>query len=346
MHIIHPPSPSPAHPHPRPSVCSRAMGFFVVVGAVASVGMAGTAAGQTGPSLMLAPWSDQARLNTAGDVLFIPTETNGPGSPDLDLTRVHVVGRVRPEQTGDRKLTFGYALTHLDLDTADAALPERLTDASLAVGAALGDFHAFDHDWNLNATAGAGFASSNTFDDIHGLYFMGSLFASASLDDRTSLVVGLDYDGNRTVFPDLPLPAIALAVKHSDTVRYTLGFPVSSITWTPDDRWTLQASTTLATFDARASFMLDDRFTLFGEYGGTADAFHVAGDTDNRRLFYTAQHLEAGVVVTLTDSASLTVAGGLAFQQEFERGFDLRDTTTVRELDDAAYLRVGGSVAF
>ncbi len=301
---------------------------------------------QTDLALMTKPWPTASPLDAGGNLLFIPTESDNAASDDVDLSFLRVAGRVRPDREAAHAFTVGYDVTHLDINTDDPLLPDRLHSSAVAAGAKLGAFDAFDQSWEWGGSVGIGHASSNPFGDGNGWYALGSVFAITRLSERESLTLGVDFDGNRAVFPDLPLPAVTYQNRYSDQLTFLVGFPVNQIVWTPDDRWTVQLGAAGIAFSARASYRLDDAVTLFAAYGGDGEGFHVADDDGDRRLFFSAQTVEAGVELGVTETASLVVAGGFAFDQEFERGFDLRDTDTVRELDDAGYVRVGGRLTF
>ncbi len=297
-------------------------------------------------SLMTTPWGAQSPIDGGGSILLLPTKIDDAGGTDLDLSILRYAGRFRPDRESDQQLTFAVDQTYLGLDTDDPLLPERLNNTAVAAGMRLGSFDAFDQTWTWGGSVGVGHASSNPFGDGAGWYGLGSVFASTRLSETSSLTLGVDYNGNRAIFPDLPLPAIVYSNRFSEQISFVIGLPLNSITWTPDEFWTVRLAAAGIAFEADVMYQLTDDLQLFGKYGGDGEGFHVADDDSDRRLFYSAQVLEAGVRYAVGDGLSLTVAGGFAFDQEFERGFDLRDTDTVRELDDTAYVRFGGQLSF
>ncbi len=311
--------------------------------------VAGVSQAQTDMSLMLAPWPDASPIDAdIGSISLIATDTTDGSSTGIDLGVLDLAGRFRPgaDVAPDPQLTFGFELNHLDLDTLDPALPERLHNSSLAIGGHFGDFTAFDRPWQWGGTFGVGHASSNPFGDGNGWYALGSAFAITPIDEQSQLTLGMSYDGNSAVFPDLPLPILMYQTQYSDTVALVLGFPMNALIWTPDDKWEIIFSVGGVDVDIHAQYELNETTTLFGSYGGDIEGFHIADDNRNRRLFYSRQNLETGVAFGVAEGASFVVAVGMAFDQEFERGFDLRDTDTVRKLDDASYFRIGGSLSF
>ncbi|MEM8494711.1 MAG: hypothetical protein AAF663_04935 [Planctomycetota bacterium] len=301
---------------------------------------------QTDLALMTTPWRAASPIDGGGSVLFLPTEVDAAGGEDVDLSFIRYAARFRPDLKSDQKLTFAVDQTYLGIETGDALLPERLNNTAVAAGMLLGGFQAFDKPWEWGASIGVGHASSNPFGDGQGWYGLGSVFAQTRLDEASTLMVGVDFNGNRAVFPDLPLPAFVYTTRVNEQLTLALGLPINTLIWTPDDYWRVQLAAAGIAFNATVDLKLDDFVSLFASYGGDGEGFHVADDDSNRRLFYSAQVVEAGIRFGVTETTSLTFAGGFAFDQEFERGFDLRDTDTVRELDDTAYFRIGGRLEF
>jgi hypothetical protein len=68
------------------------------------------------------------------------------------------------------------------------------------------------------------------------------------------------------------------------------------------------------------------------------------GDTDY--MFFEQRRLEAGIDWRTCEAASVVVAAGYAFDQEFSAGWDVRDTDGEIEIDAAPYLRVGVDLRF
>jgi hypothetical protein len=320
---------------------------------------ASPAPAQTGPELILLPWQEEQTAQVVGNASFMDTETDRAGF-DLDLTRLETRGRFRlhpapgrgegqPQAPGGFAPTLGYDYTHLDLNTSDPMLPSRLIDVSVAFGGQLGetDFGLGWGDWRVGYTVGVGYAGDVPFHDGDAWYGLGSVFAVQQIDRDTQWIVALQYDGNRTFLPDVPLPSVTYRARYNDGLAYALGFPFSSLTWTPDERWTVLLRTALfISVTARVEYEADAGLVFFGAFEREVDAFQLDGDDSSRRLIFSQQRLEAGVQVTLCDNATLVAAVGYAFDQEFERGYDTRDTNTVRDLEDDVYFRVGVEFGF
>ena len=55
-------------------------------------------------------------------------------------------------------------------------------------------------------TAGGGFAGDNAFTDGSAFYGLANVTAIHSLGDDRGYMLILDYNGNRSIFPDIPRP--------------------------------------------------------------------------------------------------------------------------------------------
>jgi hypothetical protein len=312
-------------------------------------------AAQTGPELMLKPWGPPAdtteasgrakpQLELAGNARYTREGEVEANNRDFQLTTYSVDGRYRLS-TRRGAPAVGYDLVQLDLDTADPALPERLVDTAVSIGAGLGRWK----DWELAGTIGGGFAGDLPFADDEGWYAKASVIGNKKLDEDRSLQVGLQYDGNRAIFPDIPLPLFSFSERVNDQLRYTLGLPYSTITWSPTDRFTLEASTiTLFDFTVEGRYRVMQGLEAFAGYDSETTGFHLKGDDEHRRLFYEQRSLEAGLRYRpqFAQQARLILAGGYTLDREFSRGFDIRDDNTVREISDEPYVRAGLSLAF
>lgn len=272
---------------------------------------------------------------------------------DLDLSLFEAYVEV-PIAEGALGVEFDY----LDLGDSDGVLPDRLIDAAVAFGTRVGDVSFLERSWAWGVAGGVGHASSEFLDDGDGWYGVAAVAATASVGEAGRLTLGLEYDGNRVVLPDVPIPVVAYSAPVRDTVFVTLGFPINAVTWQPDDRWTLNA--TLIGINGRAAVSYD--LLARGDAGGpsaarlyaavAADtlAAHAEDDDANRRVFYERSTIEAGIRLRPSGASGpgpvLVLAGGYAFNQSFERGFDLRDTDTLLDLDDAPYLRLNLAMSF
>lgn len=304
---------------------------------------------QTGAGLMLVPWQSQDQsAELKAEAFYTPTESN-VGGFDVDLSIYDASGRARLSPDSSYNPTVGFDLVHYEMGSGDAALPDELTDISIAYGGSFGEVALGEAlgNWQMGFIVGVGYAGTTLFEEGEAWYGKADLFAIKPIDRDTRWLIGINYDGNRVFLPDVPLPAVSYFARYNETITYAVGLPFSRVTWKPNDRWTVDLR--LAVFfnaTGRVSYQATDRLELFGAYIRRADAFYVSNGTDNRRFLFDQQRAELGLSYDLLDAASLTVAGGLAFGQEWDVGYDTRDPAGLRDLDDSGYLRVAVELDF
>src|SRR5690606_21356822 len=134
--------------------------------------------------------------------------------------------------------------------------------------------------------------------------------------------------------PDIPLPYIAYTHRQTDNFSWTVGFPFSSIRWQIDDRLLLTARYFFPVDgEIELAYALNDDWTIYGGYLSSLDAFTISDADDDDRLFFKQRRVEAGVRWAPGTHAESTLAAGWAFDQEFEYGWDVRDTDNVADVD-------------
>lgn len=302
---------------------------------------------QSGPGMMLVPWAGDQQAQVNGDAFFTPTEANITGA-DVDLSIFESTGRFRLDPDASYNPTIGYEFVQYEIGSSDAVLPDDLTDVSIAFGGSLGDIELGDTlgEWQAGYTLGLGYAGVTPFNDGEAWYGKGDLFAVKAIDRDTRLLIGLNYDGNRVFLPDVPLPAVTYFSRLNETTTYAIGLPFSRLTWKPDEFWTVDVRSALFfSFNGSVSYQASKDLKLFAAYVRRSDAFTLP-NRDNRRLLFSQERLELGLSYNLCENASLTIAGGYAFGQEFDVGYDSRDPTGLRDLDDSGYIRGGIQLRF
>lgn len=344
---------------PRPT---RPAAAAAAAATLACLVIAPAALGQTDSSLLLETLPDDLRLEADASALFLDRGTTDTGD-GIGLQYFETDGRLRPLFRGSRaKPRFGYDLTLLNVDTDDPALPDALlTDASVGVG--LGVFQGGEgagplRDVIAGVTVGVGYAGVGAFGDANAVYYQATLVAGREFANGDQFGLVVDYDGNRTFLPDWPLPGFQYRTERfpgplrgDDRLLLGLGFPFSSVEWGPTERLTVTANYAIPdSFTARIDYELFQNTGLFAEVANRREAFHWDDLEDGGdRLLFLQRRVEAGVRYTFNDDLdqagvepglSAVVAGGYAFDQEFEVGFDSRDSDTVAEPSDEPYVRV------
>ena len=298
---------------------------------------------QTDPALVLRPWPDGKSVQVDAEAMFLGSATTDNAAANIHLRRYDVGGRFRSDQSDASLFSFGVDLTSIDVSTTDPALPDNLVDQSVAAGIALGE----TGGWAFNVIVGFGYAGDNPYSDGDALYAIADVIARCRIDERSSWHMLLDYNGNRTFLPDVPLPGFGYHHRSSEAFSYTLGLPHSGIDWRPADRVSLSVGYSVpVTFRASAVYEVTDGISVFGRFDNRLDAFTLDNSRDHRRLIFQQRLIEAGVRVRPHDMVDMTLAVGYAFDQEFESGFDSRDRHGVADVSDEPFVRAALNLRF
>ena len=304
--------------------------------------VSGPAPAQTTSELLINPWDEDAFQTNGEAVLFESGRLRGAGS-SVQLSEVESEGRWRFGGENDYGPSLGYALNFLSLRGSQRLVPGQLADAS--VGGAVPVSRV--GQWSLAASAAVGYAGDRPFADGAAWYGRATLLASRQIRPGAQLIFLLEYDGNRGILPDVPLPEVAYRSKVSEQLEYVLGYPTTSVTWKPinhvdlDVNWYVPDS-----FDATAEYTLGEHWSVFGGFSARDFPYHVSQLHGDRRLFFLENRFEAGLKWKPGDALSFTLAGGYAFDRRFDRGFDEFDLKGVTALSSQPYLRVGLNLSF
>jgi hypothetical protein len=262
---------------------------------------------------------------------------------DFALQRFAAIGRFRFDVTDPHSPAIGFDVMHYNIDSTNPGLPDELTDQSAAVGFGIAKFDG----WELGATVGGGYAGNNPYGDSNGFYSTANLIASRRFSETETLQVLLNYDGNRAIFPDVPLPGIAYTREVSETFSYTLGVPYSSITWRPIEPARIKVTYSFPyTFDVVGEYEVVENVTGFAGFHNDFNGFHVDGADGDRRIFFQQRRVEAGARWEPCEMFGVELAGGYSFDQEFNTGWDARDLNNPIEVSNAPYVRLGIDVKF
>ena len=82
-------------------------------------------------------------------------------------------------------------------------------------------------DWIFAVGVAAGYAGASPFSEGNAWYGKATAVALRQFSESDALVLVLDYDGNRTLLPDVPLPGIAYTHRVSPSLFYVIGAPVT-----------------------------------------------------------------------------------------------------------------------
>ena len=253
------------------------------------------------------------------------------------------VGRFRFVPAEQASPTVGYRYLTINFDTDSPLLPDTLDEVSVAGGTRLGQVAGGE----VGVVAGAGYSGDNLFADANGVFGIGHVTWRRPLDGRSSLALTLDYNGNRALLPDVPLPGFAYERRVSERLAYVVGFPRSSLEARLAPRVTVAAAYEAPlTADAGVHWQIGPKLALTADYASFLNGFNLDGEPRTERLFYRMQRAEVGVRYAEPDfvfkglSLDVAVVAGYAFDQRFGRSFDVRGLEATFGLEDVPYAGV------
>ena len=273
------------------------------------------------------------------------TDQNGM---DVRLSRYEAVGRWRLDPADPLSTSFALSTHRLDISSPDPALPDRLVDTSVAGSMMFAESK--DTSWQV--ILGGGYAGDNAFGDGSAYYALAGVVMNKRLNEDSGYRVLLDYNGNRGIFPDIPLPGFLYYDRYDEQTTYTVGFPVSGVTWRPDSKTRINVNYFIPiSFQGEIEHEVADQWLVFASLDSSLNAYKLDSDSNDRRLMFAQRRVEAGIVWRGRQGDSFPgvefkIAGGYAFDQEFTRGFDVRDDDTVRDISDEPYVRFGVTARF
>jgi hypothetical protein len=305
--------------------------------------LARTSRGQTTAELTTKPWQGGQFGETLDKLLYEEQgHVKGENDRGEQLFWWDSKGRFRFSTTDPDAFSLAYRYLTMNFDTNSKSVPDTLDDMSLAAGIHLGDF-GDGNAWHASAVLGLGYASDNLFADVNGLYGIGHLLFERRIGDADSLVLGIMYNGNSGLLPDVPLPEFAFTHRTPE-LTYSIGFPQSSLRWLIQDNLALSLGYMMPyTGDVRLEYTMGNGFSVFGDFANAFDGFYLDGHGREDRLFFEMRRAEVGVRYQNPDvykgiGLDVALTAGYAWDQQLTRGFDVRDRDVQAELSDEPYI--------
>jgi hypothetical protein len=292
---------------------------------------------QTGPDLIVLPWEDGQAVQTSTDGLLNAQGHTREGDNDIRVSSYEAMGRWRLLPNNRATPRLGYDIQYWDIETSDPALPRKLWDMSIGFAQPVAEVNG----WFAVLTGAVGYAGNSPFSDAHAWYPSANVIVGREFSKDRGLFMALNYNGNRTYLPDVPLPGFAYADRVNEQLTYVLGVPYSRIEYEPLHGFQVEAGYTLIdTLEAKLAYQFTKHWAVFGQYLDQLSPFHIDETKVDRRLFFHTHEVEVGVRWNPTKLIRLSVSGGWSFGQEFSNGFDDRSLNTVRHLSDTPFGRV------
>jgi len=308
-----------------------------LLSSVVSLLLGGFAHAQTDQRLMLKPWPADTFIET-NDHLLYQAEANVRGEDaNAQVFWWDSQGRWRFDPHSDPSAGLGYRWLTMGFDTNSDVLPDHLDEISMALGFPLGELAG----GSLSIVGGAGYASNNPFADTNGIFGIGHIEWQKPLDSENSIVVGLDYNGNSSFLPDAPLPGFEF-VHRTKPLSFGIGFPQTWVQWEILPKLTIDANYDVPlTANATVAYHFTEQWSVFGGYSHFFNGFFIDDVPKTERLFYEMSRVETGVrfegtIFGFYTDAAVTV--GYAFEQNFQRGFDVRNLDNFSSISDEPYI--------
>src|SRR5579884_3442076 len=184
---------------------------------------------QSSAALLVKPWEPDQTVEGHFDGYLFSGGHTKETNDQFRLYTLESEGRVRLFPGQEASPRFGYDLLLLGTHTSHAAVPSELIDASVAGGAFVNE----TNGWVTGLTLGGGYAGDTPFARGSAWYPKADVVLAKKFSDTDALGIGLDYDGNRTYVPDIPLPGFGYSHQFDPTLLLVIGAPVSSLTWKP-----------------------------------------------------------------------------------------------------------------
>ena len=303
----------------------------------------GATQASTGPGLVLMPFAKgkTAEINISNIIL---SDTKTTNDVDVDIFQNDISARFLLNAGEANALTLGFESHHISIDTSSAILPRQLNDQSIAIGYDLGQCDE-NKDWSAKAIIGVGFAGNKAYQDSDAIYFKGDFIVTKKIDNMNSWVFTLNYDGNRSFMPDVPLPSITY-IHAERNLQYGIGLPYSFVNYKFNANTNAKATFTLGGISAKLNHKLNDKLSLYASYESITRSFMIKTHVDHDRIFFKQSRAEIGASYQVSSNLNITAGFGHVFDQEFEQGFDTRNLDLVTKLDDESYFQVGFKLAF
>jgi hypothetical protein len=334
----------------------RKRGFRVVLASAAAAVVSlmfspALVSAQVGPELLIKPFPKESQVEANASMSFQDSGHAKGTDAHFQLSTYDAEGRYRLIAGEEASPRVGFSFTYLDLDSSIVGLPRRAIDQSVGVALPIGKYE----DWIFGLSVAVGYAGDSFFGDGDAYYGRGTIGAFKKLSETETLVLAIDYDGNRTFKPDVPLPGIAYSKRIQSNLLLTVGLPVTSIQWEPMEHVRVEFAYLLTdNVTARVGYEVAKGIEVFGSAAQRSEGFfldNLPGDNKNRLLFQ-QRTAEVGVSYRTRDAGvgdrdlELTAAIGYAWDGEFSTGFDQSDSRLLADVSDEAYLRFALQLRF
>jgi hypothetical protein len=314
--------------------------FKTLIVVLAVTAAACSAYGQSDVQLLLSPNPNDFQLIFEDDLRLYGDADIEDSRDELGLMDYRLRLRAPLVLQETSEYFAGIDFDWLDLDT-DAGLPTDLYDLRLV----LGHRRTLNNGWKLGGFLQLGSASDQLFDSWDEMYLAGTGFLQVPHLEYTSFIFLLNVDTSR----DIPaFPGIAYFFPISRTAYAVVGLPVLALGGKIGERTDFNALLLPYNANAGINYAFTDRLDGSLKYTWGSRYFMRADrHDDDDRLVYDEMRASAGLSYRFTESATLGLEGGYAFNRDFSEGDD-RDERDDNELevDDAWFGALSFELSF
>ena len=295
---------------------------------------AGGALAQSMGRLIAEPWGgnvcyvsyDQPIVEAGGHVK--------EDSSDTDVFSWDSFGRIRFDENDQKSVFVAYHLLTMGLGTDTPLFKAHMDEMNGLLGFHVGEVAG----WDVGVAAGGGYSSTWPFVNSNGIFQIGHLTAEKPIDAHNSFLVAVDYEGNGSLLPDVPLPGFAFLHREKDMLLM-VGYPTSKLKWKPSKHFQMTANYDVPySADVDLDYRVDDHYGFFCNAGNFFHGF-VRDDMDlDHRQFFQMTRFEMGVRCNFDPYWDGTIGIGFACNQNISNGYDIRDMRPVGHLTNEPYL--------
>jgi hypothetical protein len=297
-------------------------------------------------------WMDIGRLNENSPVLArwqtrsYFNEPAGRGNEDMGFTqhRLHVRGAIgaidEPWHTqGWLDIDAMHMHSRPTLPDTGEGFPKKLWDIQ-AGGSAIWPYPPGHYTLAIGSASDQPFASLDemTFDFT---WAFGELGDEREVQSGpVGLVWFVNWQNNRDYCNWLLVPGFQLVGKMNPTLKFAVGFPVFSLTWTPTERLTLAGTFEYPrTVFTRATYDLADGVSVYGGFEWDNQRWYRHDREHERwRLWYDEKRFASGLDWQINDHIKLEVESGYAFDRMWFEGEEYRNREHNRlNVDDGLF---------
>ena len=236
-----------------------------------------------------------------------------------------------------------HLVSETDVPGSEYSLPSHLYDMSLG----LGYLHMNSNGRVIGGGIKVGSSSDMPFISIDETTFSAEMLMRIQSRKTDSWLFYLNFANNRPTLNYYPIPGVAYFWVPNKQFQGLFGFPVTSLSWRPHERWSFNATLVPSPYiKFKAAFKIDERANLFTEYLWKTDSYLLSKRKDNfDRLFFSDHQVNLGADVQFMKMFEITARAGYLFERDIKVGQDVfSDIKDSQRVDGCFFGMIGFNV--